>query len=91
MSKVMWTAEVTKETLDALKRDLVTQHKEEINSEANKQAKEDYEKEMFKHVENHYKGKLMREIGEEWKARETEKIKAAVKQEYEARFRSLLG
>ncbi|KAL9076329.1 MAG: hypothetical protein Q9161_001045 [Pseudevernia consocians] len=89
--KAIWMAEVTKETLEVLKRDLITEYKEEFNSKASKQAREECEVEMFKRIEKLYKEKLMREITEEWKAAETEKVKVAVRQEYEAKFRSFLG
>ena len=88
--KELWEAEVTQETLSALKRSLVDKHREEIDSAANKQAREEYEKGVYQKVIADYKGKLMREIGEEWKAKETERIRKEVQQEYEVKLRSVL-
>ena len=74
-----------------MKQDLITEYKEKFNSEASKQAREECEVEVFKRTEKLYKEKLMREVSEEWKAAETEKVQTAVRQEYEAKFRSFLG
>ena len=68
-----------------------SKHMEESNSEAQVQANAEYEESMFQHVVQNYKGKLMREIGTEEKAKESEKIKIAVKEEHEEKFRKLLA
>ena len=77
--KAKWEEEVTEETLDTFKKELISKHKNELRSEANKQAIAEYEDEVYQNIEKNYKEKLMREVEEGWKTRETERNTAAVK------------